>query len=54
MAEAVPDYNIITGRRNNYFPKRNDTMYLGKIKNVQDSFYENGFEPFFTGRIFFF
>ena len=33
MAEAVPDYNIITGRRNNYFPKRNDTMYLGKIKN---------------------
>ena len=32
MAEAVPDYNIITGRRNNYFPKRNDTMYLGKNK----------------------
>eukprot|EP00943_MAST-04B_sp_MAST-4B-sp1_P000806 g806.t1 len=33
MAESVPDYNIITGRRNNSFPKRSDTMYLGKITN---------------------
>ena len=33
MAEAVPEYNIITGRRKDTFPKRTDTMYLGKIKN---------------------
>ena len=34
MAETVPEYNIITGRRNNSFPKRSDTMYLGKISNM--------------------
>ena len=34
MAESVPEYNIITGRRNNSFPKRSDTMYLGKISNM--------------------
>ena len=34
MAEAVPEYNIITGRRVEAFPQRSDTMYLGKIKNA--------------------
>ena len=34
MAESVPEYNIITGRRNFPFPKRSDTMYLGKISNM--------------------
>ena len=29
----MPEYNIITGRRNNVFPSRADTMYLSKISN---------------------
>ena len=33
MAESVPEYNIITGRRNTVFPSRNDTMYLSKMAN---------------------
>jgi hypothetical protein len=33
MAEAVPEYNIITGRRNTVFPGRSGTMYLSKIEN---------------------
>jgi hypothetical protein len=35
MAEAVPEYNIITGRRNHVFPQRSNTMYLSKIDNRQ-------------------
>ena len=33
MAEAVPEYNIITGRKNTVFPSRQDTMYLSSIPN---------------------
>lgn len=33
MAEAVPEYDIITGRRKHVFPQRADTMYLSSIPN---------------------